>query len=348
MTAARARTPIAGRRAAGTSDAGRAGGRRRIRTTSVEPAANGPGGATRGSGGCRHGGRSRVRHGLGHEALLCRPVEGRGAWRFGGGRPAARPARPASLREAGDAVNERRTRESRFPPQFARDVRPCSRGGRPHIGNKVIRPSYDRRARHSVAPHSWRKNEVVRHRPRSRPGRGHLGARRRLRQPHRRRRFLRHAAQRAAARRARCAEAGRARRTTGRPDRGRCRRARRGRQALLARPDRRPRRRPRHRRADEPPRLRRGVRQHPHAAAARRRRLLRDPLPAAPLRPEDGAGRCRQPAVRRRRRADAAGPLRAAGRSAAAAARAAAAAAASGARACRPASMPKASSASPR
>ena len=37
------------------------------------------------------------------------------------------------------------------------------------------------------------------------------------------------------------------------------------REALVARPDRRPRRRPRHRRADEPPRLRRRVRQHRHA-----------------------------------------------------------------------------------
>ena len=69
-------------------------------------------------------------------------------------------------------------------------------------------------------------------------------------------------------------QAGRARgqpaATAGRRGRG----GRRGAQALVAGPDRRPRRRPRHRRADEPPRPRRRVRQHPDAGAAGRRRAI--------------------------------------------------------------------------
>ncbi len=83
-------------------------------------------------------------------------------------------------------------------------------------------------------------------------------------------------------------------------------------EALVDGPDRRPRRRSRHRGADEPPRPRRRVRQHPDDGAARRGRDRRDPLPAAPLRPEPGGQpRAARPAVRRcRRRRHAAGHRR--------------------------------------
>ena len=212
-------------------------------------------GATRGSGGRRHGGESRVRHGLGHEALLCWPVEGRGALRFGG-RPAVSPARGRSLQRRAPRRQRQSAASSRFPPQYDAPVlKP--RADRPHIGSKVIRAPYDRPALHSSRL-TWRKNEVVRHRPRSRPGRGHLGARRRLRPPHRRRRFRRHAAQPAAAGHARSRRkpAAPAAQPAG-PTAAAAAAPAAAAQALLARPDRRPRRRPRHRRADEPPRPRR-------------------------------------------------------------------------------------------
>src|SRR6187551_3641229 len=57
-------------------------------------------GATRGSGGRRHGGESRVRHGLGHEALLC--------WAGGRARRAALRVAAGGLAGAGpeSAANE--------------------------------------------------------------------------------------------------------------------------------------------------------------------------------------------------------------------------------------------------
>ena len=151
------------------------------------------------------------------------------------------------------------------------------------------------------------------------PGPGHRlrrdggAARRRRGAPPRRRRRGRHAAQPAGARARGDCRPARQRRSPNRAPAPTAAAAPRGRStALLARPDRRPRRRPRHRRTDEPSRLRRRVRQHRHAAVARRRRGDCGPLRHAPLRDECGArSACRwqAPAPRRsgrRQRASAA------------------------------------------
>ena len=78
-------------------------------------------GATRGSGGCRHGGRSRVRHGLGHEALLA------GRWK--GEARGASGSRPTACRRG---------------PESARSAARRQRGRRPH---RVSRHSSGRRIR---------------------------------------------------------------------------------------------------------------------------------------------------------------------------------------------------------
>ena len=59
----------------------------------------------------------------------------------------------------------------------ASGARPCARAIRPHIASKVMPPSYHRGTPRCVCTSSQEtRHEIVRHRPRSRPRRDHIGA----------------------------------------------------------------------------------------------------------------------------------------------------------------------------
>ena len=117
--------------------------RRRIRTTSVEPAfvAGTELRADQAAADTAAGAESGM--------VLDMRLSFAGRWKgeargASGWRPTGCRRGPESPRSIGRRQRTR-TPESRFAPQWRRG-RPCSRAGRPHIGNKVIRPSYDRRA----------------------------------------------------------------------------------------------------------------------------------------------------------------------------------------------------------
>ena len=234
------------------------GGRRRIRTTSVEAGL---------------GGRVELRAdqaaadtaaGAESGMVLDMRLSFSGRWQgeargASGSRPAACRRGPESPRRRGRLSTKARDSNRVSSPQFRRR-RSCSPSRRPHIGNKVIRPSYDRRARVPVAPHPGERMKsfvialaVALVAATSVPGDAYAT-------PHRRRR-------RAPACSAACRRAPRPTRparprpppSPPAPPPLRPPRPPAAREALLDGPDRRPRRRPRHRRSDEPPRPRRGA-----------------------------------------------------------------------------------------